>query len=135
MAQKSHMIIPESEYTVTATRASGPGGQHVNKVSTAVILKFDILASSLPEEIKERLIRSGSRRISDEGILVIKSGSHRSQLQNKEAAVKRLHEIIRKYAKKEKPRVPTKPTKASVEKRLKLKSQRAEIKAHRRKPE
>lgn len=135
MPPKTVIEIPEAQYSISATRASGPGGQHVNKVSTAVILKFDIGASSLPAEVKERLLKKNDKRITEDGILVLKSSTHRSQLRNKEAAVKLLHEIVAGAARKKKKRVPTKPSKASVEKRLEKKSRRSEIKAARRKPE
>lgn len=135
MAREPEIHIPKSEYQISATRASGPGGQHVNKVSTAIILKFDIVASSLPDEVKERLLKTGNKRISDDGILVIKFGSHRSQLRNKEAAVSILHEVVRKAAQKKKKRTPTKPSKSSIEKRLQEKSRKSEIKVHRKKPD
>lgn len=134
MPSKSHTDLSESEYTITAVRASGPGGQHVNKVSTAVVLRFDISASSLPETVKQRLLASGDNRITEEGIVLIKSGNFRSQLRNKEAAVERLQELIAEASKVRKQRKPTKPTKAAVEKRLDEKAQRGELKTLRKKP-
>lgn len=131
--RRDKMVIPESEYTFEAVRARGPGGQHVNKVSTAAVLRFDIAASSLPEDVKQRLLASGSRRITAAGILVIRSGSRRSLLQNKAAALARLHDIVRKAATPKKKRKPTAPTAISVEKRLESKTRRSEIKQHRRK--
>ena len=133
-ALKSDIIIPESEYTITATRASGPGGQHVNKVATAIVLRFDINASSIPEKIKQRLLESGSRRVTHEGILVIKSGALKSQLGNKKAAIRRLHEIVNSVAQEKKKRKKTRPSATSVEKRLQEKAQRSDIKEQRKKP-
>lgn len=128
------IVIPESEYTITATRSAGPGGQHVNKVSTAIILHFDILQSSLSEQIQRRLLESKDNRITEEGVLVIKASTSRSQLRNKEAAINKLHDIVRAAAKEKKKRKPTKPSKTSVEKRLEEKTLRSEIKEHRKKP-
>lgn len=134
MAVKPDILIPDPEYTVSATRSSGPGGQHVNKVSTAIVLRFDINASSLPEKVKLRLLQTKDSRITDEGILVIKSSAYRSQLRNREAAVLRLNEIVRAAAKERKKRKATKPSKTAVEKRLEEKTIRSEIKESRKKP-
>jgi ribosome-associated protein len=125
--------IPESEYTITAVRSSGPGGQHVNKVSTAIVLRFDISNSTLPAQVKARLLKLSDRRITDYGVIIIKSGASRSQLRNKETVVGRLHELVRSVAKQPKRRISTKPSKGSIEKRLQDKSRRSEITVGRKK--
>ena len=106
----------------------------MNKVSTAIVLRFDIQASSLPELVKQRLFETKDSRITDDGVLVIKSSAYRSQLRNKTAAILRLHEIVRAAGKERKKRKATKPSKAAVEKRLEEKTIRGVIKEQRRKP-
>jgi ribosome-associated protein len=131
---KPPLSIPPHEYSVSAVRSSGPGGQHVNKVSTAVILRFAISASSLSETIKERLLASGDNRITGAGVLVLRCAATRSQLRNRETVIRRLHDIVEKAAVEKKQRKQTKPAKAAIEKRLEQKLQRSELKASRRKP-
>ena len=114
-------------------RAQGAGGQNVNKVSSAVHLRFDIAASSLPEPVKERLLAVGDQRITTDGVVVIKAQTHRSQDKNRAEALQRLQELVDSVATPPKPRKPTKPTKASKERRLQGKTQRGEVKAGRSK--
>jgi ribosome-associated protein len=116
-------------------RASGPGGQNVNKVSSAVHLRFDIARSSLPALIKERLLRLSDQRITSEGVIVIKAQDSRSQEQNRQDAVARLIELVQSVAHTPKARRATKPTWGSKQRRLEGKSQRSSIKAGRAKPE
>ena len=133
MATPKEIHISEDEYTITAVRASGPGGQHVNKVSTAIVLRFDIASSSLPKEVKQRLLAMRDSRITDDGVILIKSSTSRSQARNKENALLRLKEIIQKAQKKPKVRKPTKPDRSAIEKRLEEKTRRAEVKDQRKK--
>jgi len=120
--------IDERELQIDFVRASGPGGQNVNKVATAAQLRFDVHASSLPEEVKARLIALAGRRISGEGILLIEAKRFRTQEQNREDAIQRFVELVRKARVKPKGRKKTKPTQASREERIKEKKRRGEIK-------
>jgi ribosome-associated protein len=120
--------IDERELQTDFIRASGPGGQNINKVATAVQLRFDVRVSSLPEEVKERLIHLAGRRVTSEGVLVIEAQSFRTQEQNREDAIRRFVELVRKALIKPKTRRKTKPTQAAKEERLKEKKRRGEIK-------
>lgn len=124
--------IAENELNFEYIRASGPGGQNVNKVATAVQLRFDVNGSSLPEDVKMRLARLAGKRMTNDGILVIEAKQHRTQEQNREDAVQRLVELVRKAVIEPKKRTKTKPTAASKESRLRSKKVRSEIKRLRR---
>jgi len=112
------VTLYENEVDISAIRASGSGGQKVNKVSAAIHLRFDIDASSLPEYYKEKLLECKDKRITKDGIIVIKSQQHRSQEQNRDEALERLVELVKSVNMVQKKRVPTKPTKGSVGRRL-----------------
>lgn len=127
------LAIPEQEWTWQAVRSSGPGGQNVNKVASAVHLRFDIPASSLPEAVKRRLLASGDGRISDAGVLMIKAQSHRTQERNRQDALERLADVVRAATVRPRRRIATRPTRASKERRLESKKRRGDIKRQRRK--
>jgi ribosome-associated protein len=120
--------IDERELQIDFVRASGPGGQNVNKVATAAQLRFDVNASSLPEDLRVRLIRLAGNRITSEGVLLIEAKRFRTQEQNREDVIQRFAELVRKAAVKPRPRRKTKPTQVSKEERLKEKKRRGEIK-------
>ena len=127
-----HVVIPDTEIDIHAVRAQGAGGQHVNKVSTAIHLRFDIGASSLPERYKEQLLLLKDHRISKDGVITIKAQESRSQEQNREDALARLRELIQRVAIPRKKRKATRPSKGSKQRRLDDKTKRGRLKALRR---
>lgn len=129
MSQPALLQVDESEVQISAIRAQGAGGQNVNKVSSAIHLRFDIPASSLPEDVKERLLALRDSRITQDGVLVLKAQQHRSQDLNRLDAFSRLHELVNSVARAPKTRRATKPTYGSRQRRLEGKSQRSETKA------
>ena len=126
-----HVAIPDGELEITAIRAQGAGGQHVNKTSTAIHLRFDIRASSLPEYYKERLLAASHHLISSDGVIVIKAQEYRNQELNREAALARLVAVIKDLTTEQKPDDPRGPTRASKERRLASKAQKSSVKAMR----
>lgn len=129
----NNLTIPLTEIEILAVRSQGSGGQNVNKVATAIHLRFDIQASSLPEHYKSKLLQLKDSRISSEGVIIIKAQRFNSQVKNREDALNRLREMIKSVTITLKTRVPTKPTKASQIKRLESKSVQSERKSFRSK--
>ena len=134
MIQITHILsIDERELQFEFVRASGPGGQNVNKVATAVQLRFDLIHSpSLPDDVKARMRKLAGKRLNSDGELVLEAKRYRTQEQNRLDALQRFSDLVRKAAEKPKPRTKTKPTRASKEKRIQQKKRRGEIKRGRK---
>jgi len=128
MAHDIHIVIPEHEVEFKAVRARGPGGQNVNKVSSAIHLRFNIRASSLSDDSKQRLLAFDDQRINRQGVVVIKASRHRSQELNRNDALERLHELVHRAAARRKSRRPTRPSKGAKAKRMNSKTKRGRVK-------
>lgn len=128
------LTIPDEEIELSAIRAQGPGGQKVNKVATAIQLRFDLHSASIPDAVRERLMSSGDRRITEAGLVVIKAQNHRTQERNRAEAIERLRDLILGATRVPRKRVPTRPSRATRERRLAAKKRRGELKKQRSKP-